>query len=323
MKRIAVVTSGGDAPGMNAAVSAVFRTGIDNDMEIFGVRRGYEGLMEDDIYTLDVEDVRDIMQLGGTILGTARCEEFKSDEAQRKSISNLKHHGIEGLIVIGGNGSQIGAYQLSRQGFPVVGVASTVDNDLYGSDISIGVDTALNTIIESVDRLRTTAEAHHRAFLIEVMGRNCGYLAMMAGIASGAEVVVTPEFEMEPREIVEELRFAHDSGKGYALVLVTDGAKNNVANISKYINEHVEATEFELRVTILGHVQRGGSPTTFDRILATRLGSEAVDLLNCGDAGKLVGWDDGEVIFTPLEDVVSCKKELNMGLWWLGRKLAR
>jgi 6-phosphofructokinase 1 len=308
---------------MNAAVSAVFRTGLDYEMEIFGVRRGYEGLIEDDIIPLGIDDVTDILQLGGTFLGTARCEDFKTEEAQLKSITNLDHRGIKGLIVIGGNGSQRGSYELFQHGFPVVGVASTVDNDLYGSDISIGVDTALNTIIESIDRIRTTAESHHRAFLIEVMGRDYGYLALMAGIASGAEVVVTPEFEMEPPEIVRELRQAHDGGKRYALVLVTDGARNNVAKIARYIMEHIEEAEFELRVTILGHVQRGGPPTLFDRILATRLGAAAVELLEAGEAGKLVGWRDGEVSYTPLEEVVSNKKELDMELWWLGRKLAR
>lgn len=323
MRRIAVVTSGGDAPGMNAAINAIVRIGVDYDMVIYGVCRGYEGLIEDDIFPLETADVTGIMQLGGTFLGTARCEGFKSEEARLKSIANLKHRGIEGMIVIGGNGSQRGAYELSRHGFPVVGVASTVDNDLYGSDISIGVDTALNTIIESIDRIRTTAESHHRAFLIEVMGRDFGYLALMAGLAGGAEVVVTPEFEMEPPEVVEQLRRAHEGGDRYALVLITDGAVNNAARIAEYIGEHIDEAEFELRVTILGHVQRGGPPTTFDRILATRLGVAALELLHDGEAGKLVGWDKGEIVYTPLEEVVSNRKELDMGLWWLGRKLAR
>jgi 6-phosphofructokinase 1 len=323
MRRIAVITSGGDAPGMNAAINAVFRAGRDNGMEIYGIRRGYQGLMEDDIFPMTLSDVTDILQLGGTFLGTARCEEFKEEEAQARSIRNLEKRGIEGLIVIGGNGSQRGAHDLYRRGFPVVGVASTVDNDLYGSDISIGVDTALDTIIECIDRIRTTAESHHRAFLIEVMGRDFGYLALMAGLASGAEVVVTPEFEMEPDEVIRELRQAHESGKRYALVLVTDGAENSVSRIASYIRDHVREAEFELRVTILGHVQRGGSPNTFDRILATRLGVAAVELMHQGKAGLLVGLRDGKVAHTPLEEVVSRKKDLDMELWLLGRKLAR
>lgn len=323
MKRIAVVTSGGDAPGMNAAVRAVTRIGIDQGLEVFGVRRGYMGLIEGDMVRLGVRDVSGVVQLGGTFLGTARSEEFKTEEAQRLSIENLEERGIEGLIVIGGNGSQRGSYALSRLGFPVVGVASTVDNDVYGSDISIGVDTALNIIIESVDRIKTTAESHHRAFLIEVMGRDYGYLALMAGIAGGAEVIVTPEFEIEPPAIEAELRAAHERGKRYALVVVTDGAKNNAETIERYFKEHGQEIGYELRMTILGHVQRGGSPTAFDRLLATQLGTAAVMLLASGDSGKLVGLVSGKVVYTPLEDVVSNKKVLDEQMCRLSKILAQ
>lgn len=323
MKRIAVVTSGGDAPGMNAAVRAVTRIGIDQGLEVFGVRRGYMGLIEGDMVRLGVRDVSGVVQLGGTFLGTARSEEFKTEEAQRLSIENLEERGIEGLIVIGGNGSQRGSYALSRLGFPVVGVASTVDNDVYGSDISIGVDTALNIIIESVDRIKTTAESHHRAFLIEVMGRDYGYLALMAGIAGGAEVIVTPEFEIEPPAIEAELHAAHERGKRYALVVVTDGAKNNAETIERYFKEHGQEIGYELRMTILGHVQRGGSPTAFDRLLATQLGTAAVMLLASGDSGKLVGLVSGKVVYTPLEDVVSNKKVLDEQMCRLSKILAQ
>jgi 6-phosphofructokinase 1 len=308
---------------MNAAINAIFRAGMDSGMAVCGVRRGYQGLIEDDIFPMTMEDVTDILQQGGTILGTARCDEFKREEAQLRCLANLERRGIEGLIVIGGNGSQRGAYDLSRHGLAVVGVASTVDNDLYGSDISIGVDTALDTIVSSIDRIRTTAESHHRAFLIEVMGRDYGYLALMAGLASGAEVVVTPEFEMEPSEVVKELRRAHRSGKRYALVVITDGAKNNTAKIAAYIREHIDEAEFELRVTILGHVQRGGSPNTFDRILATRFGVAAVGLMRAGESGTLVGLRDGKIAYTPLGEVVSNKKALDAELWKMGRELAR
>ncbi len=321
MRRIAIVTSGGDAPGMNAAINAAARNAFVAGMEAFGVRRGYEGLIENDIFPLALSDVEDIIELGGTFLGTARCERFKQEEARRQGIENLKYHGIEGLVVIGGNGSQQGAYDLHRLGFPVVGVASTVDNDLYGSDISIGCDTALNIIIESIDRIRTTAESHRRAFLIEVMGRDFGYLAMMAGLGSGAEIVITPEHEMEPPEVLDELRRIHRSGRTYALVVVTDGAQNNVAKIQEHINQNVTYSEFELRVSMLGHVQRGGPPSSYDRSLAAQFATGAVELLERDEAGKLVGLRQGVLAYTPYEEVVSNKKELDHQLWMLGRRL--
>ncbi|MHB8842381.1 MAG: ATP-dependent 6-phosphofructokinase [Candidatus Aquicultor sp.] len=322
MKRIAVVTSGGDAPGMNAAVRAVTRIAIDAELEVFGVRRGYEGLINDDMISLTARDVSGVLQLGGTFLGTARSEEFRTEGAQRRAIDNLGRRDIGGLIVVGGNGSQKGAHALFKLGFPVMGVASTIDNDLYGTDISIGVDTALNIIIESIDSIKTTAESHHRAFLIEVMGRHYGYLALMAGIAGGAEVIVTPEFEIDPATVAKELRSAHGRGKRYALVVVTDGAQNNAETISQYFKEHGQEIGYELRVTILGHVQRGGAPTTFDRLLATRLGAAAVQQLRRGGSGQLTGWVDGHVAYTSLEEVVSSKKTLDMQMWHLGRTLA-
>lgn len=321
MRRIAIVTSGGDAPGMNAAINAAARNAFAAGMEAFGVRRGYEGLIENDIFPLALSDVEDIIELGGTFLGTARCERFKQEDARRQGIENLKYHGIEGLVVIGGNGSQQGAYDLHRLGFPVVGVASTVDNDLYGSDISIGCDTALNIIIESIDRIRTTAESHRRAFLIQVMGRDFGYLAMMAGLGSGAEIVITPEHEMEPPEVLDELRRIHRSGRTYALVIVTDGAQNNVAKIQEYINQNVTYSEFELRVSMLGHVQRGGPPSSYDRSLAAQFATGAVELFGRDEAGKLVGLRQGVLAYTPYEEVVSNKKELDHQLWMLGRRL--
>lgn len=321
MRRLAIVTSGGDAPGMNAAINAAVRNAFAAGMEAFGVRRGYEGLIENDIFPLALADVEDIIELGGTFLGTARCERFKQEDARRQGIENLKYHGIEGLVVIGGNGSQQGAYDLHRLGFPVVGVASTVDNDLYGSDISIGCDTALNIIIESIDRIRTTAESHRRAFLIEVMGRDFGYLAMMAGLGSGAEIVITPEHEMEPPEVLDELRRIHRSGRTYALVVVTDGAQNNVAKIQEHINKNVAYSEFELRVSMLGHVQRGGPPSSYDRSLAAQFATGAVELLERDEAGKLVGLRQGVLAYTPYEEVVSNKKELDHQLWMLGRRL--
>ena len=323
MKRIAIVTSGGDAPGMNAAIRAVTRAGVELGMEIYGVQMGYAGLARGDLVRLGARDVGGILALGGTILGTMRLDEFKEPAVQMEAIENLTNRGIEGLVVIGGNGSQRGARALSSLGFPVVGVASTIDNDLYGSDVSIGTDTALNTVIESIDRIKTTAESHRRVFLVEVMGRKHGYLALVAGIAGGAEVVVTPEREVEPPEIAAQLRAAHDRGKKYALVVVTDGARNNAERVAKYFREHGEELGYELRVTIIGHVQRGGSPTVFDRVLASRLGAAAAELLAGGMGGQLVGWLGGEVAYTPLDEVATRKKELDPELWRLSAILAK
>jgi 6-phosphofructokinase 1 len=323
MRRIAVITSGGDAPGMNAAVNAVYRMGRELGVDVLGVRRGYEGLAAGDIYPIDLEDLEESMQEGGTFLGSARDEEFKKEGVQLQALRNLEDKGIEGLIVIGGGGSQRGSLALHQHGFAVVGVASTVDNDLYGSDISIGTDTALNTIIDSLDRIRTTAESHRRVFLVQVMGRNCGYLALMSGIASAAEVIVTPEFEMEPEEVARELHEAHERGKRYAIAVIADGARNNIDKIAGYIREHLDEFDFELRVTILGHVQRGGAPTVFDRYLATRLGSAAVQALCDGKTGVLTGWKYNDVAFVPLETVTSNRKSLSQGLWKLAQMLAR
>jgi len=324
MKNIAVVTSGGDAPGMNAAVRAIVRAGSDLEMETHGVLNGYEGLIAGEFRTLSNRDVSEILHLGGTMLGTARCREFReSEEAQARAVANLRGAGIEALIVIGGNGSQCGSQTLAALGFPVVGIASTVDNDLHGSDVSIGVDTALDIIIESIDRIRTTAESHHRAFLIEVMGRDCGYLALVAGIAGGADVIVTPEHDIEPAEVERLLTAAHARGKRYALAVVTDGAKNNAARCMDFFHEHADEIGYELRVTILGHVQRGGAPTTYDRILASRLGVAAVHVLADGDSGLLVGWRHDDLVYTPLQEVATKKKQLDPDLWQLLDVLAR
>ncbi|MDD3718961.1 MAG: ATP-dependent 6-phosphofructokinase [Actinomycetota bacterium] len=323
MRRIAIVTSGGDAPGMNTALNAAYQMGRDLGIELVGVRRGYEGLSEGDFVPFDPLELRESMNRGGTILGTARYEAFITEEIQQQAIRHLADGDMEGLIVIGGNGSQRGSLTIHTHGFPVVGIASTVDNDLYGSDVSIGVDTALNTIIDSLDRIGTTADSHHRAFLVEVMGRDYGYLALMSGIASGAEVIVTPEFEMEPEEVARELRLAHDQGKRYAIAVVTDGAKNGVEKIADYIEKHPQEFDFELRMTILGHVQRGGSPTVFDRYLATRLGSAAVQALRDGKRGVLAGWRDSGVAYVPLREVVSGRKDLNVSLWRLALMLSK
>ncbi len=323
VKRIAVLTSGGDAPGMNAAIRAVVRVGIDQGWEVFGVRHGYAGLLAGSLRCLGSRDVSNIMQQGGTMLGTARCPDFKTKKGRLKALRLFGEEGIEALVVIGGNGSQAGAHALSRMGFPVVGVASTIDNDLYGSDITIGVDTALNIALEAIDRIKVTASSHERAFLIEVMGRNCGYLALMAGTAGGAEAIVIPEVESDPEAVATTLRDAYKRGKQHALVVVAEGAEYNAAALASYFQEHHQRLGFDLRVTTLGHTQRGGVPSAYDRLLATRLGAAAVEHLAQGEAGVLMGQIKGEYIATPLAEVVAHKKPLDQHLLKLAQVLAR
>ncbi len=321
MKRIAVLTSGGDAPGMNAAIRAVVRSGIQNGWEVYGVKGGYEGLINGIFLPLGTRDVGGILQRGGTILGSARSEEFKTEKGQIKAIRSLNEAGVDALIVIGGNGSQTGNLALHRHGFPVVGIASTIDNDLYGSDVTIGVDTALNIALEAIDRLKTTASSHQRAFLVEVMGRNCGYLALMAAIAGGAEHVVLPEVETDPEEIAEILTQAYEKGKAHAIIVVAEGAEYDATRLSNYFAKHKDRLGFDLRVIILGHVQRGGNPNAFDRILASKLGAAAVDQVKKGKFGVLMGEVKGEVVATPLEKVVATKKGVDGALIGLAKKL--
>ncbi len=323
MRRIGILTSGGDAPGMNAAIRAVTRTAIAAEMEVCGIRRGYAGLIAGDAIPMGARDVGGIIQRGGTILGSARSPEFMTEAGRRKAVSALQTHGIEAVVIIGGNGSQAGAYALSQMGVPVVGIASTIDNDLAGSEIAIGVDTALNIALEAIDRLKTTASSHQRAFLVEVMGRDCGYLALMAAIAGGAEVVAVPEVPCAPETIAGELRAAYDRGKSHAIGVIAEGAKYQAAEIAAYFREHHERIGFELRVTTLGHVQRGGAPGAFDRLLATRLGAAAVDAIRRGQFGVLVGLQKGEIGTTPLSEVAHHKKPLDLRLLELARVLAR
>lgn len=323
LTRIAVLTSGGDAPGMNAAIRAVTRCALDQGWEVFGVRQGYAGLIEGKFAALTARSVGGIIQQGGTILGSARSLEFKTEEGRRKALRALEVHGIDALVVIGGNGSQAGAHALSQLGFPVVGVASTIDNDLAGSDITIGVDTALNIALEAIDRLKITASSHQRAFLIEVMGRNCGYLALMAGIAGGAEVVVIPEIETTPEQVAQELRAAYERGKAHALAVVAEGARYDAEALMAYFREHHARIGFELRATALGHVQRGGAPTAYDRLLATRLGAGAVAALTHGETSVLVGMMQSRVTTTPLADIVGVQKPIDPELFALAKVLEK
>ncbi|HXU04071.1 MAG TPA: 6-phosphofructokinase [Polyangia bacterium] len=322
-RKIAILTSGGDAPGMNAAIRAAARTGIAKGWEMFGVRDGYAGLVAGLIEPLGARDVGGILQRGGTFLGSARLREFKDEPVRARAIANLQARGIDGLVVIGGNGSQSGAMALSKMGLQVVGVASTIDNDLAGSDITIGVDTALNIALESIDRLKVTASSHRRAFLVEVMGRNCGYLALMAGIAGGAESVVIPEAEVEPEVLVRDIQNAYARGKAHALIIVAEGARNNAARLGEHFDAHKNQIGFDVRVTTLGHVQRGGTPGAFDRLLATRLAAAAIEHLASGQHGRLIGMLKGEVSSTPLSEVVGMPKVIDLELLKLQKVLAQ
>lgn len=321
MKRIGVLTSGGDAPGMNAAIRAVVRTGLDKGWEVMGIRNGYAGLYNNTVAALGARDVSSIIQQGGTMLGSSRCPEFKTEAGRRQALRTLEEHAIEALVIIGGNGSQSGAHALSQMGFPVVGVASTIDNDLYGSEITIGVDTALDVALEAIDRLKVTASSHHRAFIVEVMGRDCGYLALMTGIAGGAEYIVIPEFETDAEDVVNAIRKAYERGKAHALIVVAEGAKYNARGLEQYFSKHRDELGFDLRTTILGHVQRGGTPGAFDRLLATRLGAAATEYIAQGKFGVLVGLNKGQVIPTPLAEVVANKKPLDLDLLRLSEVL--
>jgi 6-phosphofructokinase 1 len=320
-KKIAVLTSGGDAPGMNAAIRAVARCGIAKGWEIVGVSQGFAGLVNGEFIPLAARDVGGLLGRGGTMLGSARCKEFTQEEVREKAIRNLNRSGISALVVIGGNGSQTGGAALNDMGFPTLGIASTIDNDLVGSEITIGVDTALNIVLEAIDRLRVTAASHQRGFLIEVMGRKCGYLALMAGIAGGAEMVLLPEVEFEPDQIGEAIHDAYRRGKSHAMVVVAEGAKYNAEALVKHFKD--KKTGFELRATILGHVQRGGTPTAYDRLLATRLGAGAVEALDKGISGVVVGMTQGMVSTTPYSEVTGRTKGISPELYQLAHVLSR
>jgi 6-phosphofructokinase 1 len=322
IRHVAVLTSGGDAPGMNAAIRAVTRTALVRGWRVSGVRDGYAGLVSGRLEELTSRDVGGILQRGGTVLGSARCPEFREEKGQHEALEHLRQHGVDALVVIGGNGSQTGAHALHRRGLPVVGVASTIDNDLVGSDITIGVDSALNTALEAVDRLKTTASSHQRAFLVEVMGRDCGYLALATGIASGAEAVVVPEYPTTAEAVVEQLRAAYARGNSHAVVIVGEGATPDTEQLLRFAGEHVADLGFELRATVLGHVQRGAAPGAFDRLLGSRLGAGAVERLAAGAHGVLVGLHGNRVDTTPLDEVVGVTKSVDERLLELANVLA-
>ena len=319
---LGVLTSGGDAPGMNACVRAIARTAFGEGINIIGVMNGYEGLINGEFKRWKkARDVGGILRRGGTVLQAQRSERFREKNGQREAIRNMNEEGIDGLIAIGGDGTLNGAHAIAKQGVKVVGIPASIDNDIWGTDMAIGVDTALNTITESVDKLRDTASSHTRAFLVETMGRNNGYLAVQAGIACGAEIVLCPEFPTTVENVAEIIEDAYRRGKNHAIIIVAEGATLRSTELA----EKLDALDigFKTRVTILGHIQRGGSPTAFDRLLAARLGIRAVQVLLEGQSDVMVGLRGRDITLAPLEDVVSNTRPVNLEFYNMVRMLAQ
>ncbi|TAK11821.1 MAG: 6-phosphofructokinase [Anaerolineae bacterium] len=320
IQTIGLLTSGGDAPGMNPCIRAVVRTALSKDLKVMGIREGYSGLVDGDIVPLAARDVGGILQRGGTVLGTARSPEFMEKSGQREAIRHLNEFAIDGLVVIGGDGSMRGARALAEQGVKVVGVPGSIDNDLWGTNMAIGVDTALNTIRDAIDKLRDTASSHRRAFLVETMGRDCGYLAVMAGLIGGAEMVLIPERETTVEEVAQLIENAYKRGKTHAIIVVAEGASLKSIALAESLNSM--DIGFKTRVTILGHIQRGGRPSAFDRLLATRMGVAAVEALARGESDVMVGLDGRDILPVPLEKVVAHKREANLDYFEMARMLA-
>ena len=318
VKRIGVLTSGGDAPGMNAAVRAVVRKAIFHGVEVYGVIGGYAGLINGNFKKLEVGSVGDIIHRGGTFLFSARCEEFKTKEGQQKGIEQLKKHNIDGLVVIGGDGSYMGAKALTEQGYPCVGVPGTIDNDIPGTEFTIGFDTALNTVIDAIDKIRDTATSHERTFIIEVMGRNAGDIALWAGLAGGAETILIPEEGFNLEEVVGRLKKGQERGKKHSIIVVAEGVASGV-EIGKLIEEN---TDFDTRVSVLGHMQRGGSPTAQDRVLASRLGAYAVELLVEGKGGRAVGIEKNQLVDYDIIEALGRKHKIDSNLYHLSKELS-
>ena len=318
MKRIGVLTSGGDAPGMNAAVRAVVRKAIYHGVEVFGIYGGFSGLMNGNMKQLNLGSVGDIIHRGGTMLLSARCDEFKTKEGQLKGVEQLKKAGIEGLVVIGGDGSYRGAEALTRHGLPCTGVPGTIDNDINGTQFTIGFDTALNTVIDCIDKIRDTATSHERTFIIEVMGRNAGDIALWSGLAAGAETILIPEEKFDIHEICDRLKKGQERGKRHSIIVVAEGVASGT-EIGKQISANMK---IDTRVSILGHIQRGGSPTAFDRVLASRLGARAVELLLDHKGGRAVGISNKMVIDDDITEILNQSHSVELDLLKLSEELS-
>lgn len=314
MKKIAVFTSGGDAPGMNACVRAVVRSGIHYNMEVVGIYRGYEGMIDGEFKLLESKDVSNIIQRGGTILKSARSQRFMTKEGRTQAFENLKSHGIEGVVAIGGDGTFTGARVFSEEHhIPFIGVPGTIDNDLYGTDFTIGYDTALNTAVDVIDKIRDTADAHHRMFFVEVMGRDVGFIALRSGIAGGAEAVLVPETKTDIDSLIKTLESGYLNHKSSMIIVVAEGDDEGGAfEIASKVKEKFD--HYEMRVSVIGHMQRGGNPSCADRVLASRLGVAAVEALKDGLANVMVGVQHKIVSYTPLEKAIKHHKDIDMEL---------
>ncbi len=322
IKRIAVFTSGGDAPGMNACIRAVVRTAIFNKLKVFGIYRGYEGMIDGDIIPMESKSVGNIIQRGGTILKTARSEEFLTQKGRAKAYKNLKRFGIEGVVAIGGDGTCKGANIFSREhGIPFIGIPGTIDNDLAGTDFCIGYDTAINTVVEAVDKIRDTAASHNRLFFVEVMGRDAGFIALRSGIASGAEAILVPETKTYIPELIAKLQNGIRANKTSGIIIVAEGDDGGGAyKVAQKVKE--KFNYFDTRVVVLGHIQRGGSPTAMDRVRASRMGHEAVQALIEGRKNEMVGIVKGQITFTPFENATKHHIEINQELLNLAEVLS-
>lgn len=321
MKTIGILTSGGDAPGMNAAIRAVVRSAIYYGCKVYGINRGYKGLLEEDLVEMNLSSVGDIIHRGGTILKSSRCEEFKTEEGRKLGVKVLKKYGIDCLVVIGGDGSFNGAKKLSEMGFPAIGIPGTIDNDLEYTDYTIGFDTAMNTVIDAIGKIRDTSSSHERVNIVEVMGRNCGDLALYAGIAGGAETIIVPEVEIKLDDIALRLKTTQKRGKRHSIIVMAEGVEKvgSASDLKKVLTEQAGA---DVRVTVLGHVQRGGSPTAFDRILASRFGYRAVELLLEGKSSRVVGIKDNKIIDLDIQEALAMPKTFNRELYEMAKVLS-
>lgn len=315
IKKIGVLTSGGDSPGMNAAIRAVVRTCAYHNVECMGIYRGYQGMIEGDFKEMGPRSVNNIINKGGTILKSARSKEFMTPEGRKKAHENLVKEGIDALVVIGGNGSFTGGLKFNQEfDFPIIGIPGTIDNDIYGTSHTLGYDTALNTVVEVIDKIRDTASSHNRLFFIEVMGRDAGHIALNAGIGAGAEEILIPEEDMGLERLLESLQKSKTSGKSSSIVVIAEGDKigKNAFELKDYVEENMP--EYDVRVSILGHMQRGGSPSCYDRVLASRLGVKAVDSLLEGKSNYMVGVLRDEIALTPLEQAIKLKSQVDKEL---------
>ena len=312
IKKIGVFTSGGDSPGMNAAIRSVVRTCAYLNIECVGIYRGYQGMMEGDFKTLDARSVNNIINKGGTILKSARCDEFRTKEGRKKAYDQLTKEGIEAFVVIGGNGSFTGALLFTEEfDFPVIGIPGTIDNDILGSSFTIGFDTAINTVVDAIDKIRDTASSHNRLFFVEVMGRDVGHIALNAGVGAGAEEILIPEQNLGLERLLDSLKRSKASGKSSSIVIVAEGDKigKNVFELKEYVEEHLPI--YDVRVSVLGHMQRGGNPTCFDRVLASRMGVTAVESILEGKSNQMVGIRDTKLVLTPLAEAIKAHTEID------------